>query len=158
MTSMLRIGVLSDTHLNKPNDEFKTTVERVFSGVDIVIHAGDMTGVAVHEYLSRWDLKAVAGNMDEMELKTIVPAKRIEELEGRRIGIVHGRGTPFGIEDVVAREFDGVDIIIFGHSHIPMNGRRGRVYMLNPGSYRSSKTVAILELGEEIKFKLMEVR
>ncbi len=40
---MLRIGVLSDTHLNKPNDEFKTTVERVFSGVDIVIHAGDMT-------------------------------------------------------------------------------------------------------------------
>lgn len=155
---MVRIGVLSDTHLNKPNDEFKSSLERVFSEVDTIIHAGDMTGVAVYEYLSKWDLRAVAGNMDELELKALVPTKRIEGLMGRRIGIVHGRGTPFGIEEVVAREFDDVDIIIFGHSHVPTNVKRGHVCMLNPGSYRSSRTVAILELGEEIKFELIEVR
>ena len=154
---MLRIGVISDTHLNRPTDEFKATVERVFSGVDTVIHAGDMTGMAVHAYLSKWDLRAVAGNMDEMELQTLVPVKRIEEFMGKRIGVIHGKGSPFGIEQWVAREFDDVDIIIFGHSHIPLNVKRGPVYMFNPGSYRTSKTVALLELGEAIRFKLIEV-
>jgi len=154
---VIRIGVLSDTHLSRPTDDFKTTIGRLFSKVDMVIHAGDMTSVLVYDYLSNWDLRAVAGNMDDHDLRAVVPEKRIEEVSGRKIGIVHGRGSPLGLERVVLGEFSGVDVIVFGHSHIPLNTMRGRVHLCNPGSYRSSKTVGMLEVGDEIKFRLIEM-
>lgn len=154
---MIRIGVISDTHLGKPTDDFKATVGRFFSGVDIIVHAGDMTSKLVYDYLSNWDLRAVAGNMDDYDLRAVAPEKRIEEVSGKRIGIIHGWGSPFGLERVVFGEFSGVDAIIFGHSHIPLNTMRGHVHLCNPGSYRSSKTIGMLEVGDEITFRVIEI-
>jgi hypothetical protein len=155
---MKKIGVLSDTHLSRPTDDFKATLGKLVSGVDIIIHAGDMTGILVHEFLSNWDLRAVAGNMDDHDLRAILPEKRIEEVAGKKIGIMHGKGSPFGIERMVASEFTDVDIIIFGHSHIPLYSKKGDTYLINPGSYRSSRTMGILELGDEISFNFLEIR
>lgn len=154
---MIKIGVLSDTHLSRPTDDFKVTIAKVFSDVDMIIHAGDMTGLLVHEFLSNWDLQAVSGNMDDHDLSAILPEKRIETVAGRRIGVMHGKGPPFYIERIVEQEFVDVDIIIFGHSHIPLYKKRGDVYLINPGSYRSSRTVGILELEEEIAFNFVEI-
>jgi hypothetical protein len=154
---MKKIGVLSDTHLSRPTDDFKSTLGKYFADVDIIIHAGDMTGLLVHEFLSNWDLRAVAGNMDDHDLRAILPEKRIEEVKGKRIGIMHGKGPPFGIERIVEKEFGNVDIIIYGHSHIPIYTKKGNVYMINPGSYRSSRTMGILELGDEISFNFLEI-
>lgn len=154
---MKKIGVLSDTHLNRPTDDFKVTLAKVFSDVDIIIHAGDMTGLLVHDFLSNWDLRAVAGNMDDYDLRAILPEKRIEEIGGRRIGIIHGRGSPFWLEQFVQHKFEDVDIIIFGHSHIPLSAKRGNIHLFNPGSYKSSRTVGVLELGDEILFNFLEI-
>jgi hypothetical protein len=146
---MKKIGVISDTHLSRATDDFKSTIGRIFSHVDIIIHAGDMTGLPIHEFLSNWDLRAVAGNMDDHDLRAILPEKRVEDISGKRIGVMHGRGPAFGLE--------GVDIIVFGHSHIPLFSRKGATYIINPGSYRSSRTVGILELGDVINFHLQEI-
>lgn len=154
---MKKIGVLSDTHLSIPTDNFKVTIGRVFSDVDLIIHAGDMTGLPVHGFLSNWDLRAVAGNMDDFDLQAIVPEKRIEEISGIRIGVMHGRGSPFGLEQLVLQEFEDVHVIIFGHSHIPLSAIRGNVHLINPGSYRSSRTVGILEVDDTINFNLFEI-
>ena len=154
---MKKIGVISDTHMSRPTDDFKVTIAKVFSDVDMIIHAGDMTGLLVHEFLSNWDLRAVSGNMDDYDLSAILPEKRIEEIAGRRVGIIHGRGSPVWIERFVLDKFEDVDIIIFGHSHIPLYQKKGDVTMINPGSYRSSKTVGILELKEEIAFNFLEI-
>jgi hypothetical protein len=154
---MKKIGVLSDTHLSRPTDDFRTNLGKYFADVDMIIHAGDMTGLLVHEFLSNWDLRAVAGNMDDYDLRAILPEKRVEQMEGRRIGVIHGRGSTFGLEQFVFREFDDVDIIIFGHSHIPLSVKRGDIHLINPGSYRSSRTMGILELGHEISFNLLEI-
>lgn len=159
----MKIGVLSDTHLTSVTEGFKKMVKMQFGDADMIIHAGDMTSVAVYDYLSNWDLKAVRGNMDEHDLGALVPLKRIEVIMGKRIGIIHGRGSPHSIEDVVSGEFNDVDIVVFGHSHVPANRQRGRMIMFNPGSYRGSYsqkgTIGMIEIDEGggITFRHIEV-
>jgi len=157
----MKIGILSDTHLTSTTDGFRKTVETLFADVEIVIHAGDMTGISVYNYLSNWDLKAVRGNMDDFELHNLLPEKRTEIIAGRKIGIIHGRGSPQGIEDRVFGEFQGVDLIVFGHSHVPFEAKKGGVFLFNPGSFRGSYlhrgTVGIVEIGDAITFRHMQV-
>lgn len=157
----MKIGVLSDTHLTSVTEDFKKMLKKQFGDVDMIIHGGDMTSVAVYDHLSNWELRAVRGNMDDYELEALLPVKRVELIMGKKIGIIHGRGSPHTIEDVVFGEFKDIDIIVFGHSHVPANVRRGGVIMFNPGSYRGSYlhkgTVGIIEIGNEITFRHIEV-
>ena len=75
----MKIGILSDTHLSILQKIFTTTMKTVFEDVDMIIHAGDITGISVFNYLSHWELKAVRGNMDDFELRNLLPEKRIEK-------------------------------------------------------------------------------
>jgi len=158
----MKIAVISDTHLAHPAEEFRRHMKTFFSDADIMLHAGDMTSLSVFDYLSSWDLRAVRGNMDDPELGARLPERRVEEIEGRRIGIVHGWGSPRGLEDAVRKAFQDVDIIIFGHSHVPLNTRKAGVVLFNPGSYRggySTKgTVGVIEIaGGQIALRHLEV-
>lgn len=152
---MIRIGVLSDTHLIRVNDNLRRTMETLFIRVDMLIHAGDMVSREVYDYLSTWNLIAVRGNMDDYEVREILPDTRIEEIEGKRIGIMHGRGGPAGIEELVLSEFTDVDLVIFGHSHIPLHTMRGGRILFNPGSFGPSRgyagTVGLLEISHTIR-------
>jgi len=157
----MKIGILSDTHLTHITEDFKETTKRVFDGVDMIIHAGDMTGISVFNYLSNWELKAVRGNMDDFDLYNLLPEKRIENIMGKNVGIIHGKGPPSGIENVVLKEFQNVDLIIYGHSHVPLETKKGGVLLFNPGSYRRSYsyrgTVGIIEISDNITLRHIEV-
>ncbi len=157
----MKIGILSDTHLTGITQDFKETIKGVFSDVDMIIHAGDITGMSVFNYLSNWELRAVRGNMDDFDLYNLLPEKRIENIMGKKIGIIHGKGSPKGIEDVVLREFHDVDLIIFGHSHIPLETEKKGVMLFNPGSYRRSYsyhgTVGMIEIADSITFRHIEI-
>jgi uncharacterized protein len=157
----MKIGILSDTHLASITEDFKETIKRVFDGVDMIIHAGDITGLSVFNYLSNWELKAVRGNMDDFDLYNLLPEKRIENIMGKNVGIIHGKGSPRGIEEVVLREFQNVDLIIYGHSHVPLETKKGDVLLFNPGSYRRGYsyhgTVGILEIADNITLRHIEV-
>jgi uncharacterized protein len=153
---MMKIGVLSDSHLAVPTDDFMRNVERVFRDVSMIVHAGDVTGKEVLDYLGRWDLRAVQGNMDGFNVKSVLPDKRIELIEGARIGIIHGWGGPHGIDELVMREFDNVDVIVFGHSHVPLNTVKRGIRLFNPGSFRGRYehpgTMGIMEIdGREMR-------
>jgi len=158
---MIRLGVLSDTHLASVNNDFKRIVKSAFRDVDMILHAGDMTSAEVLDYLSNWDIRAVRGNMDDFKLKALLPDKRIEEIEGVRIGIMHGRGGPEGIEELVLSEFEEVDLIVFGHSHVPLNSAKKGVRLFNPGSprggYSRPGSVGIIEIGEGISLRHLSV-
>jgi putative phosphoesterase len=157
----MKIGVLSDTHLSKVTDHFRRTLETVFRDVEMILHAGDMTSLQVYEYLCNWEVRAVRGNMDDYDLRSVLPERRTEDVLGTRIGIVHGRGSPFGIENLVLREFDNVDIIVFGHSHIPLLAKKGRVHLFNPGTFRGvhggRATVGVIEISDGTTFNHIEV-
>ncbi len=159
---MIKLGIISDTHLNRITDEFDNAMKNIFRDVDVIIHAGDMTSLSIYDYLSNWDIRAVRGNMDDLELQNYLPEKRIEEIEGKKIGVIHGRGSPYGLSDLVFKEFQHVDIIIFGHSHIPFYEKKGNVGMFNPGSYKGLAgqpgTVGIIEIGDSLRFEHINVR
>jgi uncharacterized protein len=159
---MIRIGVLSDTHITAVNSDFRRIMRTVFHDVDVIFHAGDITSTEVFDYLSDWNLKAVSGNMDDFKLKAVLPDKRVEEIEGIRIGIMHGRGSPEGIEDLVLAEFEDVDLLVFGHSHAPLNTVRKGIRLFNPGSLRGRYSypgsVGIIEIDGGIRLKHLSVK
>ncbi len=159
---MTRVGVLSDSHLTKVTEEFRSIVSTLFRDVDMIIHAGDITSKEVYAYLCNWDVRAVRGNMDDLDLAGLLPTRRIELLEGRRIGIVHGKGPPYAVEQLAVSSFTDVDIIIFGHSHVPVSSIRGGVALFNPGALRNPssgvRTVGLIELGKEMKFMHIPVK
>ena len=85
--------------------------------------------------------------MDSEELKRILPEKEILEIEGIRIGIIHGWGSPYGIDKRVGGMFDNVNIIVYGHSHNPQNEVKKGVLFFNPG--RAKNSFGILTIGKE---------
>jgi len=158
----MKIGVLSDTHLREPGPEFKKLVESHFMGVEKIFHAGDFVDVAIADYLSgQKELIAVCGNMDPDSIRKVFPRKRVMELGGFRIGLIHGGGSPFGMESRVREEFDEVDAIVYGHTHIPANHRVKGVFFFNPGSptrsFLHKGTLGILDIGKEITGEIIKI-
>ena len=94
----MRIAVLADTHVGTLEHLPRKIIDAI-STVDLIIHAGDLTDVQVLEELKQLrEVKAVQGNMDSRELRTVLPVKEIIEIENKRIGITHGSGSPWGIK------------------------------------------------------------
>jgi putative phosphoesterase len=158
----MKIGVLSDTHLKELNSDFKKIIESHFKGVDKILHAGDFVDWSIAEYLSsQKELIAVWGNMDSSDVRRAFPQKRIIELGRFQIGLIHGGGSPFGIESRVVEEFDKVDAIVYGHSHTPANHQVRNILFFNPGSATRSfihrATLGILHIGEKIEGEIIKI-
>jgi len=151
----MRIGVLSDTHAAS-FDQLHEKILVALAEVDLIVHAGDFVAKDVLDGLKQLgELKAVRGNMDSDELKEILPEKELLEIEGKKIGIIHGWGSPHGIDDRVGSVFSGVDIIIYGHSHYPQNETRNGVFFFNPGQARNS--FGILTIGAEVSGEIIKL-
>jgi len=130
------IFVLSDTHVPERKKELPRKLTQRIKSEDLVFHAGDFVGWEVFRELAGLArLYAVRGNMDCAKIKRSLPDKRVVEVEGKRIGICHGSGSPAGLPQRVYEQFGRkCDVLIFGHSHVPFNRKIERTLMLNPGS------------------------
>jgi putative phosphoesterase len=152
----VRIGILSDTHVSsfaELPDKMLTTLAEV----DMIIHAGDFTTKNILDGLKQLgEVSAVCGNMDSNEVKRTLPEKEVLTVGGKRLGVTHGWGSPHGIEDKVSSLFSDVDIIVFGHSHQPMNEVIHGILFFNPGQGRNS--FGILTLGKEVKGEIIRVQ
>lgn len=165
---MIRIGVISDTHLYNVDQNFKDLVKKHFEACDYLFHAGDFVTIEVLEYLNDFmknRVIAVCGNMDRGKLQVVLPRSCVCEFEGVKIGLVHGWGPPQGIEERLSDVFKGqeVKLIVFGHTHAPANFERGGVMFFNPGSptdrvYAKVNTIGILKLEKgKVKGEIVEV-
>lgn len=132
------IGVISDTHIPRRSDELPLEVIEGFKGVEMILHAGDLTDESVIEKLEKIaPVYAVQGNVDHPTLKEILPRKRIVEYKGFRIGLMHGHGDDgYSTLSRVLNAFkdDNVHAVVFGHSHKPVNERVNGMLVFNPGS------------------------
>ncbi len=159
------IGVIADTHIPDRALDLPAQVLEAFSKVDMIIHAGDFASKSVLSKLKTLaPVKAVHGNMDPLEIVDMLPRKEIVKAGSYAIGIFHGSGHPGGIIEQLKTEFknDKVDIIIFGHSHTPMNERRGKVLYFNPGSptdtvFSPFRSFGIIELGDKISARIIKL-
>jgi putative phosphoesterase len=151
----MKIGVLSDTHLHSA-EELLQQITKDFSGVDLIVHTGDFVMLEVLEGLRKiGEVKAVRGNMDSDELRNILPEKDFMVVNGKRIGIIHGSGAPWGIENRIRGQFDKVDVILYGHTHQVNNEVIGGVLFFNPGQAKNS--YGILQIDEDVKGQIIKV-
>ena len=128
------IGVISDTHI----PQFKQLPEAVstnFAGVELIIHAGDLSILSVIDELETIaPVVAVQGNIEEEEVVRKLPIKREIVVGHCRIGIVHILGDSHNREKIARQEFPNARIVVYGHSHIPWNEERNGLLLFNPGS------------------------
>ena len=151
----MKIGVLSDTHA-KTFGEVPASVVRALAEADLIVHAGDFTEMAVLDGLrTLGEVKAVCGNMDSPEVRRVLPLREVFVAGGKRLGLVHGSGGPWGIADRVRKPFSDVDIIIYGHSHRAYNGYVRGILVFNPGRARTS--FGILTINDEIKAEIIRI-
>ncbi len=126
----------------------------------MVLHAGDLVDTAVLGAFEGKDIRAVRGNMDRDD---VLPEKLIIEVEGARIGLIHGWGMPFGIEAKLLRQFDRIDCLVYGHTHSAANHVRDGVLCFNPGSptdrvFAARNTVGILEVNSgSVTGRILEI-
>ncbi len=160
-----RIGVLSDTHLAATGDALAFLAdldEGAFAGVEMILHAGDVVEADVLQAFTRCPVLAVRGNMDPVTPS--LPGKRVIEVGNARIGLMHGWGASYDLEDRLLKEFHGadLDVLIYGHSHRPVCYQRNGILLFNPGSATDRRnmpyhSVGILEIGAEINGSIIRL-
>lgn len=153
----IKAGILSDTHLLRADDAFIRLAGQCFADCEMIIHAGDLTSVAVLEAFAGKEIHAVHGNMCDASSSLALPTQTTFQLGGFTIGLTHGAGLGRDIEMQLWSLFPQADCMIYGHTHRPVCHRQGGVLFINPGTFRStgphgaSGTYAILEAGEELR-------
>ncbi len=159
----MRIGVISDTHVPTAAARLPLAVFDLFRGVDLILHAGDIVELSVLAELGALaPVEAVAGNMDDDEARLRLPQKKIITIGKYKAGLIHGKYKIDMQRKLIRREFDQVDLIVYGHSHTPFWGQEEGVYFLNPGSptdkrYAPYNSVAILEAGDQLKAEIIRI-
>lgn len=145
------IGVVSDTHLTGRSRKLPPVLIEGLRLADAILHAGDWMTLDVYEELSRIaPVQGVAGNGDGEEIIRHFGMKRVAVCEGIRIGIVHGHeGTGRTTPERARRAFleDPPDIVVFGHSHIPLKEQAGSVLLFNPGSPTDKRRQPLYSYG-----------
>jgi putative phosphoesterase len=162
---MKKIGVISDTHLKEPSDIIERIAFQYFSDVDLIIHAGDLVRLFVLDAFFGMgkEVNAVCGNMDHVEIAKSFPIKKTIRIEDVHIGIIHGWGGPDGMRSRITQEFEGVDAIIYGHTHHPFLAKEGDILFLNPGSptdnrFTKENSIGIIEVdGKNIQGKIIRL-
>ncbi|MFJ9722136.1 metallophosphoesterase family protein [Streptomyces sp. NPDC101209] len=133
----MRLLLMSDTHLPKRARELPAPLLAELPRADVVLHAGDWVDTATLDLLeSRCRrLVGVHGNNDGPDLRARLPEVARVEIGGLRFGVVHETGAAQGREARCAARFPDLDVLVFGHSHIPWDTTApGGLRLLNPGS------------------------
>jgi len=103
---------------------------------DLVIHAGDWVAASVLDGLEQHaDVLGVWGNNDGADLRDRLPEVARRTIDGVRFAVVHETGQATRREIRMDAAYPDVDVLVFGHSHIPWDTVTPRgMRLLNPGS------------------------
>lgn len=166
----LRIGLIADTHMPARWAALPASLPDVFAGVDLIFHAGDIGELWVLDELSRIaPVVAVHGNDETAEATAALPYRQTLGPLGRRLVLTHSHhqdpqreaairaNQTWGPKDdywASLGKDHGADIVVFGHTHIPMAVEHGGISLINPGAIPSAswftrqtlQTVAVLTL------------
>ena len=148
------IGVISDTHIPTRAKRVPEAALRHFAGVELILHVGDLSTLAVLEQLAAYaPVEAVQGNVEQPEVVAALPIKREVVVGGCRIGLVHILGERQHYRRTARQEFPLARVVVFGHSHIPVNEDADGLLLLNPGSATDRRrqphhTIALLTITD----------
>lgn len=160
------VAVISDTHAPRRWTSCPPAVAALLDGVDLILHAGDVCTPDVLYELSSWaPLQAVRGNNDGEDVVAWGAPDTLElELDGIPAAVIHDSGAAVGRAERMTRLFPSARLVVFGHSHIPLNEQHGRLRLFNPGSPTDRRrqphgTMGLLRIraGELLEAKIVTV-
>lgn len=151
----MRVAVVSDTHAPRRWTTCPPAVAECLDGVDLILHAGDVCVPSVLDELSTFaPVRAVLGNNDGPEVAAWgVPEIAQFEADGVRFAMIHDSGPSAGRWRRMRHRFPQADVVVFGHSHVPMNVEQDGLRLFNPGSPTDRRTqargtVGLLEIAD----------
>ncbi|MFF8386876.1 metallophosphoesterase family protein [Streptomyces kanasensis] len=133
----MELLLMSDTHVPARAKSLPVELLDLVPRVDVVVHAGDWIDTPTLDLLEERArrLVGVYGNNDGPPLRARLPEVAYADLGGVRFAVVHETGPAQGRERRCAERYPDVDVLVFGHSHIPWDSTAGdRLRLLNPGS------------------------
>ncbi|MEV4835610.1 metallophosphoesterase family protein [Nonomuraea sp. NPDC049486] len=129
----MRAVVLSDTHAPRRWKSCPPRVAELLVGADVILHAGDVCVPSVLAELAAYaPVHVVKGNNDGPDLDA--PETLELDLDGLRVGMIHDSGPARGRPARMRRQFPEADLVVFGHSHIPLDESGDGLRIFNPGS------------------------
>jgi uncharacterized protein len=147
----VKLAIIADTHLPRGRRRLPDECVRRLAAADLILHGGDFSTIGVLRDLEQFaPVVGVLGNNDDPALAELLPERRVVEVGGMRIGMVHDGGRRAGRGERLVRMFPGCDAVVYAHSHMPEVGRAGDVWILNPGSpteRRRAPSRSMLEVG-----------
>ena len=146
----MRVAVLSDTHAPRFWKRCPPAVAERLQGVDLILHAGDVCTAGVLDELTRFaPVRVVSGNNDGPDVAAWGAPEALElDLAGLRVAMIHDAGPKDGRLTRLRRRFPTADLVVFGHSHIPLDQADGRLRIFNPGSPTDKRRQPYGTLGE----------
>jgi uncharacterized protein len=132
-----RLLMVADTHVPKRARDLPPEVWRELESAEVVLHAGDWVDERLlDEFEARAHrLVGVWGNNDHGRLRERLPEVARIQIEGLCFGVIHETGPAKGREERCSTQFADLDVLVFGHSHIPSDTTSPTgLRLLNPGS------------------------
>ena len=123
----MKVIVLSDTHAPRRWRSCPPAVAAHLRGADLILHAGDVCTARVLDELAAYaPVRAVRGNNDGPDVAAWGAPDILElDLGGLRAGMIHDSGPAAGRPARMRRQFPGAELVVFGHSHIPLDSASG---------------------------------
>ena len=164
MSKVTRIGVLSDTHVHDLK-EISSILFDNLKTMDLIIHLGDFVTMDLVDYFkSSNNFYGIAGNHDPHSIKAILPRSDVIEINGKRLGLLHGYWFPLfcGHRSEARFKREKVDAILYGHTHVIRNEIENNILWFNPGSASALWpapwiTYGVLNIGESITGEIISI-
>jgi putative phosphoesterase len=162
----VRVVILSDTHAPRRWRGCPPRVAEYLRQADLILHAGDVcTADVLTELAGYAPVVAVLGNNDGRDVADWGAAPTAElDLDGLSVAMVHDSGAAAGRLLRLRRRFPRADLVVFGHSHIPLDEAAPGLRIFNPGSPTDRRrqphgTLGVLEIdsGELVKASIVPV-
>ncbi|WP_156754466.1 metallophosphoesterase family protein [Actinokineospora pegani] len=132
----MRVVVLSDTHAPRRWKACPPRVAEHLRDADVILHAGDVCVPGVLDELAAYaPVHVVRGNNDGPDIAEWGAPETLElDLAGLRVAMIHDSGQKAGRAARMRERFPDADLVVFGHSHIPLDHTEAGLRVFNPGS------------------------
>ena len=161
------VAIISDTHLPRGNRTLPAACVERLRSADLILHAGDLVTADVLADLRALGppVQAVHGNVDDEQVRRLLPSARLVDAGGARIAMTHDAGPAGGRLRRLRARFADADAVVFGHSHIPLHERDDSGFQIfNPGSPTDRRgqpvhTMGLARVGDDgdLSFELVEL-
>jgi putative phosphoesterase len=161
----MRVIVLSDTHAPRFWKSCPSAVAGHLRTADVILHAGDVCTASVLDELCQYaPVHAVLGNNDGADVADwgAPPALQLD-LGGISVAMIHDSGPATGRLRRMKAAFPAAELVVFGHSHIPLDASDQGLRIFNPGSPTDRRrqphgTLGVLDItGGQLAARIVEV-